>query len=96
MNQQTQFKSGSIVYDKRGNSAIYERPAIEGHIVFPQLVMGWGDEDATLDRTIWREVLAEPPAPSVLKFWIITAFIAGLFFWLGLWLLIELLKGLPA
>lgn len=96
MTQQSQFKSGAIVYDKDGNSAIYDRPGRNGHFVFPQMNLGWGDEEMTLDRTFWPEVFDEPPPCSFFKFWIVVAFVVGGFIWSGVWLLIQMLKSMPA
>jgi hypothetical protein len=59
------FKSGQVVYDKQGNPAVYEREVHGGHVVFPQVSLGWGDDDFMLDRTKWPEVFANPPAPSL-------------------------------
>lgn len=59
------FQSGQIVYDKLGNSAVYEREVHGGHLVFPEASLGWGDDDFLLDRTKWAEVFASPPAESV-------------------------------
>ena len=65
MNTAPTFKSGQIVYDKQGNSAVYEREVHGGHMVFPQSSLGWGDDDFLLDRTKWPEVFDSPPAESL-------------------------------
>jgi hypothetical protein len=59
------FQSGQLVYDKRGNSAVYEREVHGGHMVYPETSL---DEEGNvcfmLGRVKWPEVFASPPAES--------------------------------
>lgn len=79
MSTASNFKSGQIVYDKQGNSAVYEREVHGGHMVFPEASLGWGDDDFLLDRTKWPEVLASPPVKSAWSPVIVVAVIIAVF-----------------
>ena len=65
MSTASNFKSGQIVYDKQGNSAVYECEVHGGHMVSPEASLGWGDDDFLLDRTKWPEVFDSPPPESL-------------------------------
>jgi hypothetical protein len=79
MNMKPSFQIGQIVYDKRGNSAVYEREVDGGHLVFPEASLGWGDDDFTLDRTKWPEVFVNPPVQCVWPPVIVVAAIVAVF-----------------